>query len=495
MAGEKILVVDDEKLIADLCRRILVKKGYEVRTAYTGTQALEICENAPFDILLTDIKMPGMDGLELIEKARKYQPDIAAMVITAYGTINTAIDTLKLGAMSFIVKPFQPGTLLAAVEDVIERRQTIREIARLKFLMPLFETTKTLMSEVDLNRLLNLIVNYAVKETKAEEGSLWILDGTGELKSCVETDFAINMTGILENRIGERVARWTMELRRPLLLNRNSQNRNLPDGQCQTVRVDGDLSAIFENNDLLSILSVPLMKKEQMIGILNLCKLTDRTPFSEADQEIATILCGQAAIAVENARLFQNLKAANLDTIKALGSALEAKDLATKGHSDRTVEMALAVARRLGLSQQEEEWAQYTAILHDIGKIGIPESILNKPADLTHDDFEVMRRHPLLGCEMISQIEFLRPIVPFIRADHERWDGKGYPDGLAGEAIPLIARIVAVVDAYDAMTSDRIYRKAPGREYAIQELQRCAGTQFDPTVVKTFLKILKDKLI
>jgi response regulator RpfG family c-di-GMP phosphodiesterase len=488
MASEKILVVDDEKLIVELCRRILDKKDYEVRTAYSGLQALEICESAPIDILLTDIKMPGIDGLELIQKARKHQPDMAAVVITAHGTINIAIEALKLGAMNFIVKPFKPDTLLSSVQDVIERRQMTREIARLKSLMPLFETTKTLMSEVNLNRLLNLVVHFAVKETKAEEGSLLMLDGAGELRSCVVTDFVPNMVGILGNPNGERVARWTMKHRLPLLLNRNLQQ----NGRSQ---VDQEFMDIFQNNDLLSILSVPLMKNEQVIGILNLTKLTERTPFSKADQELVTILCGQAAIAVENARLFQGLKTANLDTIRALGSALEAKDVDTKGHSDRTVIMALAVALRLGMSQQEQEWTQYTAILHDIGKIGVPESILNKPDKLTSEDFEVMKRHPVLGCEMISQIEFLRPIVPFVRADHERWDGKGYPDGLAGEAIPLIARIVAVVDAYDAMTSDRIYRKAPGKEYAIQELKRRAGTQFDPTVVKAFLEVLSDKMI
>lgn len=194
---------------------------------------------------------------------------------------------------------------------------------------------------------------------------------------------------------------------------------------------------------------------------------------------------GDETLAVEAMK-----KVANLDTIKALGGALETKDLNTKGHSDRTVALALAVTRRLGLSEQEQEWAQYTAILHDIGKIGIPESILNKPAKLTPEEFEVMKRHPELGCEIISQIEFLAPVVPLVRADHERWDGRGYPDGLAGEAIPLIARIVGVVDAYDAMTSDRIYRKAPGKAYAIQELKRCAGTQFDPKVVEALLECI-----
>ncbi|MBI3596696.1 MAG: PAS domain S-box protein [Nitrospirae bacterium] len=241
-----------------------------------------------------------------------------------------------------------------------------------------------------------------------------------------------------------------------------------------------------------SVAMVPLISKGKILGLIVLGERRqwERRPLTENQIALCEAIAQQAAIAVENAHLFHALKVANLDTIKALGGALETKDLNTKGHSDRTVALALAVTRRLGLSEQEQEWAQYTAILHDIGKIGIPESILNKPAKLTPEEFEVMKRHPELGCEIISQIEFLAPVVPLVRADHERWDGRGYPDGLAGEAIPLIARIVGVVDAYDAMTSDRIYRKAPGKAYAIQELKRCAGTQFDPKVVEALLECI-----
>lgn len=245
--------------------------------------------------------------------------------------------------------------------------------------------------------------------------------------------------------------------------------------------------------DIQSVAMVPIISKSKILGIIVLGERRkwERSPMTEGQVKLCEAIAHQAAIAVENARLFDDLKRANLDTIKALGGALETKDLATKGHSDRTVKLALAVAQKLGLSEQEQEWTQCTAILHDIGKIGIPEPILNKPSKLTAEEYEVMKRHPVLGCEIISQIEFLKPIVPFVRGDHERWDGRGYPDDLAGEEIPLIARIVAVVDAYDAMTSDRVYRKAPGKAFAIQELERCAGTQFDPSVVKAFLEVLK----
>ena len=214
--------------------------------------------------------------------------------------------------------------------------------------------------------------------------------------------------------------------------------------------------------------------------------------------DVFSTLAQESAIAIENARLYEEvvfkgnqLKAANLDSIKALAEALETKDFETKGHSDRTVAHALNIAKRIGLSEQEQEWIQYAAILHDIGKIGIPEQILKKPGKLTPEEYEVMKQHPVYGAQIVRQIKFLNHVVPLVQADHERWDGKGYPDGLKGEQIPLGARIVALVDAYDAMTSDRVYRKAPGKSFAIEEMERCSGTQFDPHIVGVFLEILR----
>ncbi len=185
------------------------------------------------------------------------------------------------------------------------------------------------------------------------------------------------------------------------------------------------------------------------------------------------------------------VKEAHFDSIKALAEALETKDVYTRGHSDRTVRHCVRIARAIGLSEREQEWIRYAAILHDIGKIGIPESILNKAAPLNDAEFQIMKKHPLMGAEIVRHIKYLDPCVPMILHDHEWFNGSGYPNGLSGEAIPLGSRIIALVDAYDAMTTDRVYRKALPGDKAIAELRGGAGTQFDPSLTEVFIKLLE----
>ena len=173
----------------------------------------------------------------------------------------------------------------------------------------------------------------------------------------------------------------------------------------------------------------------------------------------------------------------------ALAAAMEAKDHYTAEHADMLAKMAVAVGRRLGLTAPELRDLQFASVLHDIGKIGIPGNILNKPDRLTDEEFAVMAQHTIIGERIISRIEYLAPIGKVIRAAHERWDGRGYPDGLSGEAIPSPARILFVCDAFHAMTSDRPYRKAMPQEDAIEELRRHSGAQFDPKVVDAFVDV------
>ncbi len=495
MAGERILITDDETSILQFCRKILREKGYGVETASTANHALKTCSEAAFDVLLTDIIMPELDGLQLIERVRIHQPDIAAIVMTGQGAMNTALEASKLGVMGFIVKPFTPDVLISSVQSVLEKRQVIRESTRWKLLMPLFEITETLMSEVDINRLLNLIVSYAVKETQAEEGALLILDNAGQLRNCVVTEFVPSRTGILSSGVGERIARWTMEYRRPILLHRNVSSNN----QSQSEK---DFLGIFYGNDLLSILSVPLIKKSQIIGVLNLSKLTDHTPFTDTDQDLIGVLCGQAAVAVENARLFRELQQrtedieeASFNAIRALAHALETKDWQAWYYRDRMVHYTLAVAQRLELLPSEVRQLRYAALLHDIGLIGVRDAVIRKKGKFGEKEFLEMKNHPYAGAQIVKRIKFLNDVVPVIYHHHERWDGKGYPDGLAGEKIPIGSRILAVIDAFDAMTSDRPYRNAGPLQVAIEELQRCSGTQFDPTVVKVFLQTLDEKKV
>jgi len=211
-------------------------------------------------------------------------------------------------------------------------------------------------------------------------------------------------------------------------------------------------------------------------------------PLTEDDLQVLQVLASEATVALENADNYAKLEDTYLQTVTALAAAMEAKDQYTADHADMLANMAVAIGRRLGLPEAELRDLQYAAVLHDIGKIGIPGAILNKPDQLTDEEFAVMAEHTVIGERIISQIAHLRSIGHIVRAAHERWDGKGYPDGLGGEAIPLSSRILLVCDAYHAMTSDRPYRKALAEDVALGELQRNAGTQFDPAVVDRFVE-------
>ncbi len=247
-------------------------------------------------------------------------------------------------------------------------------------------------------------------------------------------------------------------------------------------------------NGIQSVALVPLISKEEILGMIVLGERRkwERSPLTDSQIALCEAIAHQAAIAVENARLFEDLKGAHFDIIQALVETLETKDAYTRVHSDHTVHYAMAVAEKLNLSENDKELLRYAAIFHDIGKIGIPDSILNKPAKLTDEEYEVMKTHPERGANILRQIKFLAPVVPLVLYHQETYNGKGYPAGLAGEAIPIQSRIVAVLDAYDAMTSNRVYRKSPGKEYAISELKKYAGSQFDPRVVEAFLLSLSE---
>lgn len=197
---------------------------------------------------------------------------------------------------------------------------------------------------------------------------------------------------------------------------------------------------------------------------------------------------------IKNSYLYKELHQSFLDTITALAKLIEAKDKYTSGHSQRVTEYSLLIAKKLNLSKKEIEMIKFCGLIHDIGKIGINESILQKPSKLTNDEYANIKTHPIIGENVVKHINFLREGLPIIRNHHERYDGKGYPDGLKGKEIPLLARIVAVADAFDAMTSERSYRKAFSLQEAIKELKENAGTQFDPQIVKIFIDALNTRL-
>jgi putative nucleotidyltransferase with HDIG domain len=192
----------------------------------------------------------------------------------------------------------------------------------------------------------------------------------------------------------------------------------------------------------------------------------------------------------DNARLIAALERGYLDTIRALASAIDAKDPYTRGHSERVARLAVEIGRELKLDEATLRILEFGGILHDVGKIGIPEQVLGKPARLTPEEFKVVQSHAVIGAEIVEGVEFLRSAEPAIRHHHERWDGKGYPDGLAGEAIPLIARILNAADTWDACTSERPYHPAASAEHGLDILAQIRGAQLDPTVHDAILRVL-----
>ncbi len=470
MGGEgRILVVDDDSGVTALCRAFLEARGYTVFTASNATDAIAFLERDRVGLVLTDIRMPGMSGLDLIRAIKKRGEQVAIVVITAFGTINVAVEALKLGALGFVVKPFTADELHSAIEHAQERSRLIQENIRLRSFLPLFEVSTTLMGETNLDDLLQLIVQVVKNETGSERTSLMLIEN-GELVVRAFSGFDAVEEARLRRRIGEGVAGSVARTGEPLLISGQAERAADPS--------------------IGSAIAVPLKVRDRVIGVINAAKLQGRPQFTESDLELMSILGGQAAVAIENARLVRQIRQGYLRSIESLVCAIEVKDAYTQGHSTRVARYGRAIAREMGLGAAAEEEVLIAGILHDLGKIGSSETILLKSGPLTPEEFARMQEHPLQSVKILEPMGVSRGILLAVRHHHEWLSGEGYPDGIKGEEIPLASRILLVADTIDAMTSDRVYRKARSIEQTRAELERYRDRQFDPRVVGAVQRLL-----
>ncbi len=240
------------------------------------------------------------------------------------------------------------------------------------------------------------------------------------------------------------------------------------------------------------IISFPLISsKKRVLGVLNVRKTAGETPFNQADLKLISILATQAATAIENNRLFSDLNAVYLGVMQFIVALTEARDVYLRGHTQRVTGWCLRLGRALGLGREESTVLKHAATLHDIGKLAISETILNKPAKLTPQEFEIIKTHPTVGANILKPLKFLKDTRQIILHHHERLDGMGYPDGLSGDQINLATNIIILADSYDAMNSDRAYRRALSKPQIIEQIISNKGKQFHPQVVDAFLKLLK----
>jgi putative nucleotidyltransferase with HDIG domain len=330
---DQILIVDDEEVICSILARRLTREGYTCVTANDGREALQYFYKHPFSLIISDIKMPEMDGLALLKRVKATNPKMMVIMVTAFPEIDLAVEAMHLGAYDFIIKPADLDLVILSVKKALEKKRLEEEIVAYR--------------------------------------------------------------SHLERLVEERTT-----------------------------------------------------KLQQAYRIL---------------------------------------KKAHLDSVKVLVEAIDAKDPYTRGHSDRVTRMSLKIAFQFGFAEDRLESLEYGALLHDIGKIGIKDEVLQKPGALNSEEYQYIQEHPLIGVKIIEGLDFFKDKIPMIRHHHEHYDGSGYPDGLLGAAIPLEARIIAVPDAFDAMTSARPHRGMMSLQDVLMELEKCKGTQFDPKILEIFL--------
>lgn len=348
--------------------------------------------------------------------------------------------------------------------------------ARLEILEAMEEMGRLLNSTLDEREVRRRATEAATRLMRSEVGSLLLIDPeTKELFFEVALGEKGEKLSEIRLKPGEGIAGWVAETGEAVIVNDvHSDPRFFR-------RVD-DKSGFITRN----MICVPVRSREKTLGVLQAIN-KKKGAFNRADLDGFKALADQVAIAIENAGLYKELKETFVNTVAALSEAIEAKDAYTGGHTKRVLEYSMVVGRRLELSPEEMDNLKLAAALHDIGKIGIEDRLLAKPGKLDAEENRIMESHPIIGARIVENIRSLRGIVPGIRHHHEHYDGNGYPDILEGESIPIIARVISVCDTFDAMTSDRPYRKGLSPETALQELRRNAKSQFDPEVVDAFI--------
>ncbi len=386
--------------------------------------------------------------------------------------------------------PMPNEQIAAFIRDITTHKQNELTIRRqLDRLAALRSIDLAITSSLDLNLTLSLLVTQVMTQLDIDAASILLLDpNTQTLRYAAGHGFLTQHIQNAQMRMGDGYAG------RAALSRQAVHIRNLPSRHTDLLR-----SPFFAQEAFVDYYALPLIAKGRVLGVL---EIFNRTPIkTESDWlDFMNMLAGQAAIAIDNALLFNNYEQTNTAlvlaydaTIEGWSRALELRDRETQGHTQRVAQMTIQAARKLGITDEKQIiQMRRGAILHDIGKMAIPDHILLKPGPLNEEEWEIMRRHPSIAVDLLSPIPYLAPSLEIPKSHHEKWDGTGYPEKLSGEYIPLSARLFAVVDVYDALTSDRPYRRAWTSEDALRYIRGESGKHFDPKVVEVFFKTLED---
>jgi HD-GYP domain-containing protein (c-di-GMP phosphodiesterase class II) len=408
--------------------------------------------------------MPLLNGLGLLRQLKERYPETDAIMITAFGSIDTAKQALKLGAFDYLTKPLELDDLERTVTTCLEMRELKRlrhERETLSEMVALMELSRTISSKLDVGTQVRDFVNQLRNRFKPVSVALSLLD-PNEHKLTL-----LDQKGLQNLDVGRTVAV-------PKL-----------GSEEQVLRAHAELVQHHEaQNQRVHLLCV----QERPVGVIQMTWDESEAQLTDKESQLFEVFTSSMAVALENGRLYSKLKHQNVQTIAALARAIDARDTYTRGHSEQVTKYSVRMGECLKQSELWIERLRYGALLHDVGKIGVPDAILLKPGQLTPDEFEKMKQHPVTGARIVESV--LDEVRDIIRYHHEWYNGTGYPDGLRGEEIPLESRVIAVADAFDAMTSDRAYRKGMTVDKAVKILRAGRNEQWQGDLVDVFIDLV-----
>lgn len=502
MSQESVLIVDDEgsvrKMIAETVRFL----GHTCCTAAGGLEALDLIRDNGFEIVISDIRMPGLDGLELMQKARQMKPGISFVIITGYPMDYHYDRIIGVGADDFIKKPFTTSEIKCKLDRIFKERQLAEENRRLleeqiilnKKLSTILQVSRNLIAELNFDRLFEMIISKVTEVMEAERTSFYLIDWK-------------------RREIWTKVAEQIDQIR--LSLGQGISGRVAETGE--TINVDNASELPYfkpefdskHNFRTRSVLCMPIYnRKKERIGVLQVLNKKNGHRFGQNDEIILEAIASQVGITLENSFLLDELQLSFESSIRTLSATVDARHPLTAGHSQRVTEYSLMIAREMGMDEDELEVIKYAALLHDIGKIGIRDEVLLKYGAFTPEERAEMNTHPVRTRDILENFhfpKFLRNVPLIASQHHEKVNGKGYPNGLTGKELPLGSKILSVADVFDALTSPRDYPK-----YCQDETLRCdpmplprvidivkdgAGSHFDPDVIAAFFKCLSRALL
>ncbi len=482
MHRSRILIVDDDPLVRDVLTSIFSQSGnYRPEIACDGYDGLKKIQESDYDVVFTDLTMPGINGIDFMKTAFKINPSLPVVVITGHSSIENAINAMREGAKDFITKPFNVSTVTSIADRLIGERLLLKRIdigdTRDSFVSRLNSELFNRLQEISLLQAVSTELDSLYSNTEIYEK---VVEMASRLLKVKEVSFGIIENGTLKIRTAVGVRIRDIPIACTLFEFIVATGRHY-------LSTFGDICPYTGDPLTTPFFAIPFTINNEVFGIITLADKVDGTAFTDDEISIALTFAKKAAQRIENNALYEVFYNNLTNTLKSLVNSIEARDSYTKQHSERVTNYSLRIANAMDLPDEDRDALGFGGYLHDIGKIGVRDTILLKPEKLTTDERNEINLHPVIGGNIIKPLRFFPKERELILHHHEHFNGSGYPDGLAGAAIPVTARILAVADAYDAMTSSRPYRQARAHEQAVAELMRNANTQFDGEIVRAFL--------